>query len=261
MRARAELRLALAARGEDHLLARGAVGQLVERPQEALGDVKVAEVRGQGDVPLHAHAERVPPGARSRAARFNTCWMRWMCEANVATMTRPGARATCSASAAPTSLSERVCPGRSTLVESEQSTSDAALPQLGERSIVGGLAVERARIELEVAGVHDGAGRRLDGESDAVDDRMRHPDRLDREWTDGDPVPRAHRPQIGVQDAVLAQLARRPAPGSWASRTPAPGARAADRAARRCGPRAHGSGTPRGSPSPLASAYVKSGIT
>ena len=54
--------------------------------------------------------------------------MRWMCEANVATMMRPGASANRPSRAAPTSVSEPVCPGRPTLVESEQSASTPRSP-------------------------------------------------------------------------------------------------------------------------------------
>ena len=57
----------------------------------------------------------------------------------------------------------------------------ALLSQLGEPAIVGRLAVERARIELEVAGVHDGADGRVDRQADAVNDRVRDADRLDAE--------------------------------------------------------------------------------
>ena len=54
--------------------------------------------------------------------------MRWTCDAKVAMMMRPGASAKRPASAAPTSLSEPVRPGRPTLVESEQSTSTPRSP-------------------------------------------------------------------------------------------------------------------------------------
>ncbi len=75
--------------------------------------------------------------------------MRWMCEAKVATMMRPWARSKRSASAAPTSVSEGVWPGRSTLVESEQSTSTPRSPSSVERAVVRRLAVERRGSSLK----------------------------------------------------------------------------------------------------------------
>ena len=62
------------------------------------------------------------------AVRSSTCWMRWMCEAKVATMMRPVAASKRPRSAAPTSVSEPVRPGRPTLVESEQRQSTPRSP-------------------------------------------------------------------------------------------------------------------------------------
>ena len=59
--------------------------------------------------------------------------MRWMWEAKVARMMRPGASAKRPARASPTSVSEPVCPGRPTLVESEQSTSTPRSPSAAKR--------------------------------------------------------------------------------------------------------------------------------
>ena len=60
--------------------------------------------------------------------------MRWMWEAKVARMTRPGAAANRGASAGPTSDSDGVCPGRSTLVESEQRASTPCSPSSVNRA-------------------------------------------------------------------------------------------------------------------------------
>src|SRR5262249_14289355 len=83
----------------------------------------------------------------------------------------------------------------------------AVLAELGKPSVVGRLTVERARVELEVAGVDDRTDRRVDGEPYAVGDRVRHPDRLDAERSGFDAVVRPHRSQIGaVEQIVLPQL-------------------------------------------------------
>ena len=58
---------------------------------------------------------------------------------------------------------------------------DALLAELRESPIVGGLAVQRARVELEVTRVDDGADGRVDRQTDAIHDRVRHADRLDAE--------------------------------------------------------------------------------
>ena len=58
------------------------------------------------------------------------------------------------------------------------------------------LAVERRLIDLEVAGVHDHAARRLDGQRDAVGHAVRDAQELDDERADGDALARldAHQP-------------------------------------------------------------------
>ena len=81
----------------------------------------------------------------------------------------------------------------------------AAVAQLGERAVVGRLAVERRRIQLEVAGVHDRARRRLDGQADAVDDGVSDADGLDSERTTLDPIAWTHGAQIGLEEAVFLQ--------------------------------------------------------
>jgi len=83
----------------------------------------------------------------------------------------------------------------------------ALLAELREARGVGGLAVERARIELEIAGVDDRARRRSDGEAHAVGDRVRHANRLDGERPERERHARGHRPERDLLgQAVLAEL-------------------------------------------------------
>ncbi len=73
------------------------------------------------------------------------------------------------------------------------------------------LAVERRLIDLEVAGVHDHAARRLDGQRHAVRHAVRHAQELDDERPDGDALARfdAHQPSLdllaGLVELVLDQ--------------------------------------------------------
>ena len=62
---------------------------------------------------------------------------------------------------------------------------------------VEGLVVERREIDLEVAGVDDDADRSVDGERNAVDQRMRDADRLDGEGADGEFLLRRDLDQLG----------------------------------------------------------------
>ena len=65
--------------------------------------------------------------------------------------------------------------------------------ELGEPPVIGRLAVERARVELEVSGVHERADRRPDRQADG-------------ERADLDAVARPHRPEIGaLGEPVLAE--------------------------------------------------------
>jgi hypothetical protein len=62
------------------------------------------------------------------------------------------------------------------------------------------------RVELEVARVHDRADRRLDGEPDAVRDRVGHAQRHDAEAARHDLVPRLVGAQVHpIQEAMLGQ--------------------------------------------------------
>src|SRR6266540_4723078 len=83
------------------------------------------------------------------------------------------------------------------------------LAQLGEPPVVGQLAVEWARVELEVAGVDDRAGGRVDRQADTVDDRVRHADRLDAEGTGLDALAWSYGPEVRrLGEPVLAQPLR-----------------------------------------------------
>ena len=69
------------------------------------------------------------------------------------------------------------------------------------------LAVNRRLIDLEVAGVDDGADGRRDGERHAVRHAVRDPDELDGEWADGHGLARFDGLQsVACVDAVLFEL-------------------------------------------------------
>ena len=78
--------------------------------------------------------------------------------------------------------------------------------ELGEAVDVEVLAVERRLIDLEVAGVDDDAGRRVDRERDAVRNAVRDADELDLERSDRDAVVRPDGDQLAAVDAVLLEL-------------------------------------------------------
>ena len=63
-----------------------------------------------------------------RWAIWMACWMRWMCEAKQATITRPSASAKIWWNAWPTLLSEPVQPSVSALVESASRASTPSSP-------------------------------------------------------------------------------------------------------------------------------------
>ena len=83
----------------------------------------------------------------------------------------------------------------------------ALRPQLGESMQVEVLAVDRGLIDLEVAGVDDGADGRRDRQRHAVGHAVRHADELDRERAHGHALPRLDglEPVAGI-DAVLFEL-------------------------------------------------------
>ena len=94
-------------------------------------------------------------------------------------------------------------------MESEHNTITPCVPELREAPIVRQLTVERARVELEVAGVDDGPHRRVDRQSDAVDDRVRDADRLDAERAGLEAVARADHAKVRrLDEPVLLQSLR-----------------------------------------------------
>ena len=72
-----------------------------------------------------------------------------------------------------------------------QQAEDALLAEFGEGVEVEGVAVGRGEVDLEVAGVDDDADGRVDGEGDAVDQRVRDADGQDGEGAEGELVPGA----------------------------------------------------------------------
>ena len=82
----------------------------------------------------------------------------------------------------------------------------ALAAELGEAVHVEMLAVERRLIDLEVAGVHDHAGRGVDRERDAVGNAVGDADELDLERADGHAVVRLDGNQLAAVDAVFLEL-------------------------------------------------------
>ena len=89
-----------------------------------------------------------------------------------------------------------------------QQGQHAALAVLGKGVQVEGLAVQRRKVDLEVAGVDDDADRRFDGQRHAVHQRVGHVDRLDGEGPDGELFLGHDLDQLGlVQQLVLFEIA------------------------------------------------------
>ena len=107
-----------------------------------------------------------------------------------------------------TAFSPGVKPGRSTLVESCRRHEDALLAEVGEGLQVEGMAVGGGEIDLEVAGVEDDADGGVDGERDAVDQRMRDADGHDREDAEVEAAAGEDFDELGVvEQAMLFELA------------------------------------------------------
>jgi hypothetical protein len=79
---------------------------------------------------------------------------------------------------------------------------------LRERLEVGALVGPGLGVDLEVAARDDDAGRRLDGEGEAVEDAVRDADRVHAEGPDLDGPARRERAQVGRDTALLQALAR-----------------------------------------------------
>ena len=114
-------------------------------------------------------------------------------------------------------------PLRSTLVLSANSASTPLSAELGEAVQVEVLSVDRRLIDLEVAGVDDGAGRRGDGERHAVGHAVRDADELHGQRSDGDRL-RAARP------ASAGRVRRCRALRAWAATSASVNGGAVDRA-------------------------------
>jgi len=202
------VRLGLAARREDHLATGGELAQLLERHQDAVGHTEVAEIGRDRHVPLHAHAQQ--GDAPARAGRQGEHLLD-------AVDVRGEGRDDDAPGRAVESRAERLAhvrlrsrvagPVHVGGIGAEH--EHALVTQLGESPIVRRLAVQRARVELEVAGVHDGADGRADRQADAVRDRVRHADGLDAERAGLDAVARANHPEVRrLGEPVLAQSLR-----------------------------------------------------
>ena len=101
-----------------------------------------------------------PESANLRPCRWAmviACWMRWMCEAKLATITRPSASAKIRWKALLTVLSEAVEPGSLGVGRVAEQREDALLAEPGEGVHVGDAAVDRRVVEAVVAGEHDRA--------------------------------------------------------------------------------------------------------
>ncbi len=81
--------------------------------------------------------------------------------------------------------------------------------QLGEPVEIHVLAVERRLVDLEVPGVHDRAGRRVDRQRHAVRHAVRHADELDLERPDRDGLARLHRHQPPARLGIELRLEKR----------------------------------------------------
>ncbi len=200
------VRLALAAGRQNDLLRRRQRHQLFQRAQQSRRQREVAELGGDGDVLLHRAAEQrhvTAAGSGQREHLLDAMDVRGERGQDDA----PGGRVEALGQRrADLDLRARVT-GSVDVRGVRAEHGHALLAELGEARGVGWLAVERARIELEVARVDDHAGRGADGQAHAIGDGVRHADRLDRERPEHERCARPHRAQVRLLvEAVLAQL-------------------------------------------------------
>ncbi len=141
-----------------------------------------------------------------------------MLDANAATMSLPAALVKISSNASTTSNSDPVKPRRSTLVLSANSARTPRRAKLREAMDVEVLAVARRLIDLEVAGVDDDAGRRVDRQRDAVGNAVRDADELDRERSHRDAFARPHGESVDGRRCRALRASARPARASAACR-------------------------------------------
>ncbi len=89
-----------------------------------------------------------------------------------------------------------------------EEAEDVLLAEVGEGLEVEGMAVGGGEIDLEVAGVEDDADGGVDGEGDAVDERMRDADGQDREDAEVEAAAGKDLDELGVvEEAMLFELA------------------------------------------------------
>ena len=89
-----------------------------------------------------------------------------------------------------------------------QEAEDVLLAEVGEGLEIEGVAVGRGEIDLEVAGMEDDADGGMDGERDAVDQRMRDADGEDREDAEVEAAAGEDLDELGVvEEAMLFELA------------------------------------------------------
>ena len=113
--------------------------------------------------------------------------MRPTLEEKVVTATRPLAPLDDAlASPSPTATSDGDLPSRSALVESQISASTPLSPRRGNAPRRSCGPIVGCRIDLPVAGVDDGAGRRGDRQRHRLGDRMGDRNGFDLERTDGE---------------------------------------------------------------------------
>ena len=136
------------------------------------------------------------------------CWMRSTLEAKVVTMIRLLAvLEKLVEGLAPTLRSLSLWPGCSTLVESGSRASTPSLPSAPRRAQVRHAAGDGRDVELEVAGVDNGAHRGLDGEGHRVGDGVVDVDEFHGEAARLDRRARLHGRELRLlEQAVLLQL-------------------------------------------------------
>src|SRR6185437_38709 len=89
-----------------------------------------------------------------------------------------------------------------------QEAEDILLAEVGKGLQVERMAVRRGEVDLEVAGVEDDAGGGVDGERDAVDERVRDADGHDAEGAERETPAGQHLDELSVvEEAVLVELA------------------------------------------------------
>ncbi len=197
--------LPLASGGEDDLAIRRKFGQLLQRREHTGGNCEIPQLAGDRHVPHHALPEErhLPPVAGRQVQHVldsvNVGGEGGHDDPPPGLLEEPG-------EGLPNVRLGAGVPGTLRVGGVGAEGQHSPLPQLGEPVIVGMLAVDRARVQLEVSGVDDGADRAPDGEPDAVHDRVGDAERLHGETAQLEPLARAERPEVGLlREAVLAQ--------------------------------------------------------